>query len=198
MMVNNSTVTEVNSEKYLPICSGLKLGLYIGQFNPIHIGHIQLLVDMSKYLDKIYILITYDCDVSTSLRESLIVNEINTYSLRNVYSLTVEGNYSISELLKQLDILFEGNNLNWILTEKTYLEIPKYNDYEYLEIFPKVLYSNNNYNDSSIITTVKPTNEFNVTSSDIRNMINNNIDPRPLIGGLEYDYIISSKMYMKQ
>lgn len=198
MTSNNTTVTKINPAKYLPVCYGLKLGLYIGQFNPIHIGHIQLLVDMSKYFDKIYVFITDDCDVSTSLRESLIVNEINTYSLRNIYALPMDTNISISEILKRLDIIFGENNLNWILTEQTYLEIPKYNDYEYLETFPKALYSNNNYNDSSIVTTVKPTNEFNVTSSDIRNMISNNIDPRPLIGGLEYDYIMSSKMYMKQ
>ena len=73
--------------------------------------------------------------------------------------------------------------------------MPKHSDFNYLESFPKVLYSNNNYDDSSIITTIKPTREFKVSSSDIREMFKQGIDPRPLIGGLEYSFIKTYKIY---
>ena len=168
-------------QKIIPISPTEKLGFYIGKFNPIHIGHIQLLLDGLKYFNKIFLLITDDCITSTTERFNIICNAINTYSLKEIYPVPITGYLPLSGVIEEFVGVFKTKT-SWFIPEKDYLELPKHSDFNYLESFPKVLYSNNNYDDSSIITTIKPTREFKVSSSDIREMFKQGIDPRPLIG----------------
>lgn len=181
-------------QKIIPISPTEKLGFYIGKFDPIHIGHIQLLLDGLKYFDKIFLLITDNCITLTTERYNIICNTIDTYSLKGIYPVPITGDLSLSGIIEEFIGAF-NKPISWLIPEKTYLELPKHSDFNYLESFPKVLYSNNNYDDSSIITTIKPTREFKVNSSDIRNMFKQGIDPRPLIGGLEYSFIKTYKIY---
>ena len=63
-------------QKIIPISPTEKLGFYIGKFDPIHIGHIQLLLDELKYFDKIFLLITDNCITLTTERYNIICNTI--------------------------------------------------------------------------------------------------------------------------
>ena len=105
-------------QKIIQISPTEKLGFYIGKFDPIHIGHIQLLLDGLKYFDKIFLLITDNCITLTTERYNIICNTIDTYSLKEIYPVPITGDLSLSGIIEEFIGAF-NKPISWLIPEKT-------------------------------------------------------------------------------
>jgi len=190
----------------------MKIGVYVGSFNPIHKGHITIINYLieNKYVDKIIIIPTGNywhkkdlIDISDRINmakiyenDNLIVdNTLNnfdyTYQILNELKKQYP-NYELNLIIgdDNLEKFHLWKNIDEILKHKV-IVIPRNNNYQkYINKFFE--------KDCFVVTNQFPIQ--NISSTLIRELIENNkIDEV-----LEYidkevlDYIIRNKLYNKQ
>ena len=179
----------------------MRLGVYIGSFNPVHNGHIKLvnyLLD-NNYVDKILIVATQGYWDKTNLvdinkridmlkifkNDKIIIDELHN-SLEYTYEL-------MRELSKEYN-----DELYLIIGADNIIDFDKWKNYEELLNYKIIVMNRNNidiksyikkYNTSNFIV-VNDYDFLNVSSTEIRNNLNNEyLDKRVL------EYIKKNNLY---
>ena len=170
----------------------MKLGVYIGSFNPVHNGHIKLvnyLLD-NHYVDKVLIVATQGYWDKTNLVD--IKDRINMLKLfRSSNILIDETHYNHKytyELMRELSEEY-SDELYLILGADNIINFDKWMNYEELLNYKIIVMNRNNIDINTYIEKYNTPNfivinnfDFiNVSSTEIRNNLNNkNLDKRVL------------------
>lgn len=188
----------------------MKIGLFFGTFNPIHIGHLIIINHILEFsrLDQIWII------VSRRSPHKLKKNILNIYERLHLVNLAINGynkikildieselpepSYTINTLiylknnLNEFSLILGQDNLYNFNTWKSYKYIIKH--YE-LIIYPRIFNSNQKkYKINAKITKIKgPIIE--ISSTLIRKMIQNNQNVKPLLTLDVFNYIYLNKLY---
>ncbi len=179
----------------------MRLGIYIGSFNPVHIGHVKVvnyLLD-NNYLDKILIVPTLNYWDKNDLVD--IKDRINMLKFFETDKITIdeEHNHLIYtyELLEDLKKIYD-DELYLIIGADNILHFNEWKNYEKLLKYPIIIMNRNNIDISECIKKY-PKNNFviisdypyiEISSSEIRNSLDSKyLDKRVL------EYIKKNNLY---
>ena len=159
----------------------MKIGVYVGSFNPVHKGHIQIVNELLNDLDKVIIVPTGNywnkndlVDINHRINmwkfyqnEKIIINE-TLNNLKYTYLILNE----LSKIYNELFLIIGADNL---------IEFDKWQNYQQILNYDLIIINRNNidinyylnkYNIKKYI--IKNTLKLNISSTMIRNLIKEN------------------------
>lgn len=184
----------------------MKIGLLLGSFDPIHIGHIAIvskvlnegLVDKVLFLPAVQNPWKHRKAVSVDLRANMIRSamyesgfEMNQFNIEIVSRQNKDGNYYTFDQLEALKDIYD-KDIEFVILggTDTVKDMSKwYRGEELLKNWKVVEISRPGYSDS--ISDMSIT----VSSSAIRNLLRNNKIPLPWITKGTWDIIKENKLY---
>lgn len=119
----------------------MKIGLFGGTFDPIHIAHLKLAENIFEEfsLDKIIFIPSGTSYFKTQvtdkwIRYKMVELGINNYPNFEVSDIETkkDGNSYASETIKTLKKEYPTDQLYWIMGSDTFLELPTWKDYTFL------------------------------------------------------------------
>ena len=180
----------------------MKLGIFIGSFNPIHIGHIKVMdyLISNNYVDKIVIVPTgsyWDKKIDVSLEDRL-----NMIKLLQKDYLIVEDQLNNTlytyELLNKLQIKYPNDKLYLVISADNIISFDQWNNYQEILKYKIIVLNRDNINikeytnrfncDNFII--VQEFNFIDISSTQIRD----NVDNKYLDNNV-FEYIKARKLY---
>ena len=160
----------------------MKLGIYIGSFNPPHIGHLDVVKYLlnNKYIDKVLIVPTSNYWNKNNLIDiNDRINMLKTFENDKIIVDTVHNNYPYTyELMRALKHELD-DELYLILGADNIIDFDKWKEYKELLQYKIIVVNRNNidikkyikkYNSKNFII-VNDYNNLNVSSTLIRNNI---------------------------
>ena len=179
-----------------------KIGIYIGSFNPVHIGHIDIVNYLinNKILDKVVIVPTlgyWNKDNLIDIKHR--INMLKFFESENI-KIDKEHNKLIYtyELLKELNKKYKNDELHLILGADNIINLDKWKNYEELLKYKIIIINRNNINLMKYIKKYKTNNfiilenykNIDISSTEIRNNLNNKYLHKKV-----YNYIIKNNLY---
>lgn len=180
----------------------MKIGVYIGSFNPPHVGHkkvVDYLLD-NKYVDKIVIVPTLNYWNKTDLIDiNHRINMLKFYENENIKIDTYNNKYSYTyKLMRSLSKEYKDDELYLIMGADNIIDFDKWKNYEELLNYKIIVMNRDN------IDIYKFTNKFNsnnfiildnynnikISSTNIRSNINSEYLDKEI-----KDYIVENKLY---
>ena len=186
----------------------MRLGVYVGSFNPVHIGHIKLIKELieKKYLDRIYVIATkpyWDKNNLVSLQDR--INMLKYFETEDIIINTYYNEYDYTyEILNDLKKKYKDDELYLIIgadnLEKFHLWK---NINEILKNKILVLKRNNidsskyinNFKEKDNFVIANDVDELNISSTEIRKNLDYGkkyLDKRVL------KYIKANNLYWRQ
>ena len=179
----------------------MRLGVYIGSFNPVHNGHIKLvnyLLD-NNYVDKVLIVATLGYwDKTNLVNISDRINMLKYFESENIIIDNKHYNHRYTyELMRELSKEY-NDELYLIMGADNIINFDKWKNYEELLNYKIIVMNRNNIDIKSYIKKYNTSNfivindyEFlDVSSTEIRNNLNNRyLDKRVL------EYIRTNNLY---
>lgn len=183
----------------------MKLGIYVGSFNPIHIGHeriINCLIN-DKYVDKVLIIPTGNYWNKKDIIS--VKHRINMISLLNNDNLIIESKlnnikytYQIMNLLHKR---YKSDELYLIIGADNIINFDKWKNYKDLLKENIIILKRNNIDITYYLNKLNKKDNYNIinnnidiSSTYIRNNINDKIIEKYLPKGV-YKYIIENNLY---
>lgn len=178
----------------------MRLGIYIGSFNPPHLGHkkvIDFLLE-EDYVDKIIIVPTQDYWNKTNLINIKDrINMLKFYENKNVIVDTINNNYKYTyELLNNIQKDYKDDYLYLIIGSDNLKEFHKWKNIEEILKYKVIVLNRgefiineklNKYKEQFIF--IKEFNYIEISSTDIRNGNKKYLNPK-----IER-YIENNKLY---
>jgi len=180
----------------------MKLGIFVGSFNPIHNGHIKVMDFLinNNYVDRIIIVATtsyWDKKIDVSLND-----RINMIKCINKDYLIVEDKLNNIEytymLLNALSKKFKGDELYLIMAADNIVNFDKWKNYQEILNYKVIILNRDNidihnytdkYNSSNFIV-IQDFEYIDISSTKLRsNLDNNYLDNKVL------KYIKDNKLY---
>jgi nicotinate-nucleotide adenylyltransferase len=193
----------------------MKIGLFFGSFNPIHIGHLIIADYFLKYsdLNKIWFVISPHnpfkkkesllADYHRFAMVNLAIEDNNAFKASDVEFKLPQPSYTINTL-NHLNSLYPKHEFALIMGEDNLITFDKWKDYKnILENYKLYVYRRKNYNlqnlsfinNKNIIQIDTPLIE--ISASVIRQSIKNKKDMRYMLPAKVYDYIKEMHFYEK-
>jgi nicotinate-nucleotide adenylyltransferase len=193
----------------------MKIGLFLGSFNPPHIGHVNIVREVlnSKLVDTVWVIPAYqnpnkNIDTSENFSHRYNMCKLMFEELPHTYVNLVESvikpKYTY-DLLNQLKTEYPEADFRWIITDETLMEIiyeQWYNSYELLEEnkfiviegtgkfnddFPKEYHEVLKLEGNKCIYLENP---INMSSTQIRKMVEDDIIPVPFVNNETYKHCL--------
>lgn len=165
----------------------MKIGVYVGSFNPPHKGHIKIVNHLinNKYLDKIIIIPTGNYWDKNNLVDIMHrINMLKFYEKENIIIDDKNNNLEYTyQVLEELSKEYEKENLYLIIGADNIINFDKWKNYKELLNYNLIILNRDNIN---IITYLEKLNKkekyqiindlesINISSTLIRNKIKNN------------------------
>lgn len=180
----------------------MKIGLLLGSFDPIHIGHIYMATSALNYklVDKVMFIPAvqnpWKTD-STDFRDRYLMVSLAVEGISNCSVSSIDYNntkpYYTSNTLKMLKELYPNDELYIIVGSDIVDQIENWHEGGWiLSNFNLVIIARDGYKcfpKESILTT------FNVSSTLIREMVKNGQEIYPLVPQVINNYIKQHKLY---
>ena len=190
----------------------MKVGLFFGTFNPVHVGHLIIANYMADFtdLDEVWLVIS----PQNPLKEKeLLLNEQERLHLAN---LAVEDspNLKVSDIefgmpmpsftvdtLKKLTTDHPDHKFSVILGSDNLLALPQWKEFEYiLEHFQLYVYSRRGFDTSDLVDHPN-VNLFDVllvqiSASEIRSALEKDKSVKHLLHEKVHQYIIQNKLFV--
>ena len=188
----------------------MKIGVYIGSFNPVHKGHIKIAnyIANNNLVDRLLIIPSFDYwdkKISVSLEDR--VNMLKFYEKENII---IDSEFShlkyTYQLICSLKEKYKNDDFCLILGADNIVNFDKWKNYkELLQLeliivkrngidilyYLKKLGKNNNY------IIVKELDEMNISSTMIRDNIENTDFIKQYLDDEIIDYIVKKRLYRK-
>lgn len=189
----------------------MKIGLFFGSFNPIHIGHIIIANHILEFsnLNQIWFIVTpYNPTKSKEILlnsfdrlhlVSLALIEYKNFKVSNVEFIFIQPSYTVDTL-----IYLKKKYLNYefvlIIGEDNFYSFNYWKNYEYilkyytLFIYPRTIKQIQNKKINGNIFKFKGP-IIDISATLIRKMIKNNKNVKPLLPKLVWEYIQFHNLY---
>ena len=195
----------------------MKIGLYFGTFNPIHVGHLIIANHMAEYsdLEQIWMVVTPHNphkQKNTLLDDyqrlhlvNLAIEEYPKIKATDVEFKLSQPNYTVNTLAHLKD-KFPQHEFSLIMGEDNLKSLHKWKNYEYIlenhaiYIYPRVSQAIEKESDSAVQNHPRihkidaPIVE--ISSTDIRENIKNKKNVRPLLSEKVWNYIDHNNFYL--
>ena len=179
----------------------MKLGIYMGSFNPPHKGHISIINHLlnNNYVDKILVIPTlgyWDKVDLVDIKDR--INMLKFYETDKIIIDTKHNKYIYTyELVKVLEKDYPNDELVIIMGADNIVNLDKWKNYKKLLKYNIIVINRDNINVSSYIEKLngkfKVINDFkqvNISSTEIRNNLSSKYLDRKVI-----DYIKKNNLY---
>lgn len=187
----------------------MKLGIYGGSFNPIHIGHLIIAEYVREHcnLDKILFI---PLGTASHKNDNLLLDKNKRFDMVKV-AIEDNENFLISDIelkkektsytidtLLELKKMYPNDELYEIIGEDSAVDIELWKDYnKLLELAKFIVLKRPNYNlkkdykNMELIDNI----QIEISSTDIRNRIKNNKSTKYLLSEKVYNYIKENNLY---
>jgi nicotinate-nucleotide adenylyltransferase len=193
----------------------MKIGLYFGTFNPIHVGHLIIANHMAEHadLDQVWMVVTPHNPLK---KKATLLNDY--HRLQMVYLATEDfpkikpsdiefklsqPNYTVNTLI-HLQEKFPDNEFSLIMGEDNLKSLHKWKNYEVIlehhdiYVYPRISSENENLelkNHPKVHLIDAPVVE--ISSTDIRHNIKKGKNVQPLLPHKVWEYIDHNNFYKK-
>lgn len=165
----------------------MKIGVYVGSFNPVHKGHIKVVKKVLKeYVDKVLIVPTLSYwDKNNLISITDRINMLKLYETKNILIDTKNNKCKFTyQVLRNIKQEYKNSKIYLIIGDDLL---------EYFDKWKNVDEILNNYN---LIVTNK-ISENEISSTIVRSMVSNNNDKvLKYIDPKVYDYIKRNNLYV--
>ena len=162
----------------------MKLGIYMGSFNPVHLGHIKVINYLleNKYVDKVLVVPTLNYWNKQDLVD--INDRINMLKFfeNDVIKIDTHNNQYIYtyDLIKKLEKEYSSDELYLIIGADNVIDFNKWKNYKELLKYKIIVMNRNNIDVSKYLNKLEGNfiviNDYpfiDVSSSEVRNNIDN-------------------------
>ncbi len=190
----------------------MKIGLYFGSFNPIHIGHLIIAEYVCNNTDLQQIWFVVSPQNPFKKKESLL----NSYHRLHMVNLAIEGNASLkvsdiefklslpsytSNTLRHLQEKYGSHEFNIVLGSDGFQNIKKWKDADWLlDNFSFFIYERPKFKVSDLLTnknTLLRSPILEISSTYIREQIFNKKSVRYMLPEKVYQEIINNRYYQR-
>jgi len=189
----------------------MKIGLFFGSFNPIHIGHTAIANYLAEYsdLDEVWFVVTPQNPLKRNMELAddkqrlkiveLVISEYKKFKVSDIEFSLSKPSYTINTL-NQLKRLYPDNNFVLIMGSDNLLIIEKWKDYKKIlsefevYVYPRKDFDSKNYSLSKNIKLIDAP-IIEVSSTFIRAGIKNGRDVRFFLSEKANQYIKVKKLF---
>ena len=154
----------------------MKLGIFVGSFNPVHIGHINIIKELlkKKYVDKVYVVPTMSYWDKNNLID--IKDRVNMLKLVSDYNIIIDdtsNNLTYTyQILDKYKTLYPDCDIKLIIGADNLVNLDKWMNYKKILNCGVIVIGRNNLDirnylkDNIIVTDIS---EIDISSTEIRN-----------------------------
>ncbi len=185
----------------------MKIGVFVGSFNPVHKGHMDM-VNISinkKIVDKVLIIPTGNYWNKNNIIDiNHRINMLEQYSNENIIIEKELNNLQYTyQIINKLKDRYKDSELYLILGADNIISFDKWKEYKKLLKLNLIIFNRDNINVKKYLKRLNKkdkyiilnTNTINVSSTYIRDNINNLNILNELLDHKVLDYIIKNKLY---
>ena len=181
----------------------MKIGIFIGSFNPPHLGHLDIIKYLlnKKYVDKILIVPTKNYWNKTNLIDiNKRIAMLKFYENDNIKVDTSNNNYQYTyQLMRKLKKEYSNDELYLIIGADNIINFKKWKNYEELLTYNIIIMTRNNIDilkyTSHLTGKFTVINDYNFTDISSTKIRNNLFLNKKYLQEEIYHYIIENKLY---
>ena len=181
----------------------MKIGIFIGSFNPPHLGHLDIIKYLlnKKYVDKILIVPTKNYWNKTNLIDiNKRIAMLKFYENDNTKVDTSNNNYQYTyQLMRKLKKEYSHDELYLIIGADNIINFKKWKNYEELLTYNIIIMTRNNIDilkyTSHLTGKFTVVNDYNFTDISSTKIRNNVFLNKKYLQEDIYHYIIENKLY---
>lgn len=181
----------------------MKIGIFIGSFNPPHLGHLDIIKYLlnKKYVDKILIVPTKNYWNKTNLIDiNKRIAMLKFYENDNIKVDTSNNNYQYTyQLMRKLKKEYSHDELYLIIGADNIINFKKWKNYEKLLTYNIIIMTRNNIDilkyTSHLTGKFTVVNDYNFTDISSTKIRNNVFLNKKYLQEDIYHYIIENKLY---
>lgn len=181
----------------------MKIGIFIGSFNPPHLGHLDIIKYLlnKKYVDKILIVPTKNYWNKTNLIDiNKRISMLKFYENDNIKVDTSNNNYQYTyQLMRKLKKEYSHDELYLIIGADNIINFKKWKNYEELLTYNIIIMTRNNIDilkyTSHLTGKFTVVNDYNFTDISSTKIRNNVFLNKKYLQEDIYHYIIENKLY---
>ena len=181
----------------------MKIGIFIGSFNPPHLGHLDIIKYLlnKKYVDKILIVPTKNYWNKTNLIDiNKRIAMLKFYENDNIKVDTSNNNYQYTyQLMRKLKKEYSHEELYLIIGADNIINFKKWKNYEELLTYNIIIMTRNNIDilkyTSHLTGKFTVVNDYNFTDISSTKIRNNVFLNKKYLQEDIYHYIIENKLY---
>ena len=185
----------------------MRIGLYVGSFNPVHNGHIKIVdsIIKNKYVDKLFIIPTKNYWHKNSLLS--IEHRVNMLKFFETDNIIIHSEYSDLEytyqIIEELKKKYENDSFCLIIGADNIINFDKWKNYKELLKLNFIIINRNSIDVKYYLNKYKKLNNFiivdikdiNISSTKVRENINNKKVLKKYLNHNVIDYIYRNKLY---
>lgn len=183
----------------------MKIGIYVGSFNPVHKGHVKIVNHLLKYLDKIIVIPTGNYWNKNDLIS--VEHRINMWEFYQNERIIINKTYNDLKytylILNELSKIYSNDDLYLIIGADNLTNFDKWQNYQDILKHQLLIIKRNNididyylnkYNIKNYIIINDLENQ-NISSTMVRNSIKNKENVEELIDSKVLQYINRHNLY---
>ena len=179
----------------------MRLGIYVGSFNPVHNGHLKVIHYLLDHdlVDKVFVLATpnyWDKQDLANVDDRVAM--LKFFEDKNIIIDTIHNNYPYTyQVLESIKKDYKDDELFLILGSDNIIQFHKWKNLDIILKYNIIIFRRGEMNiskylkniDNNKIKIIDDFNYLDVSSTDIRNGSNNNLDKKVI------NYINKKKLY---
>lgn len=186
----------------------MKLGIFVGSFNPVHKGHIEIVkyILKNKYVDKVLIVPTGNYWNKKDLIDiKLRIKMLEKYNLKNVIIEKELNNLNYTyELMRKLKEKYKNTDLSLIIGADNIVNFDKWKNYKELLNYELIIYKRDNIdikyylkklNKKDKYIVIDNVSNINISSSKIKEILNSYYSLDNMLDKKILKFIIDNKLY---
>lgn len=180
----------------------MKIGIYVGSFNPPHKGHIKIIKHLinKKYLDKIIVIPTgnyWDKQNLINIKDR--INMLKLYENKNIEIDEVHNNLKYTyQVLREFSKIYDIESLYLIIGADNIIDFNKWKNYAELLTYNFIIINRDNIDIKYYLDKLEKKDKYkivndlellNISSTDIRNKLKNGFNVDDILDEEIFSYL---------
>lgn len=186
----------------------MKIGVFVGSFNPVHKGHIKIVRDIidNNYLDIVFIAPTHNYwDKNNLIDLKHRINMVKFYETDRIKVLEEFNNLPYTyQLMNEMKKKYKNDEFYLIIGADNIITFDKWKKYKELLKLGLIIYKRNDIdinhylkalNKTDKVIVIDQVDNIDISSTKIRQNINNHEVLKTMLDKEVLDYIIKNNLY---